>query len=126
MKERKVNKFIYWIPRILAIIFIIFLVTMSLDVITEEATIWEIILGMLIHNIPTLILLSVLIISWKYEIVGGIVFNLAGLFYIVMLIFKFNGVTLVDILINGSIISGSAFLIGILFLINWFKKKKLK
>ncbi|HOP65445.1 MAG TPA: hypothetical protein PLX66_00195, partial [Bacilli bacterium] len=77
-------------------------------------------------NIPTLILLSVLIISWKYEIVGGIVFNLAGLFYIVMLIFKFNGVTLVDILINGSIISGSAFLIGILFLINWFKKKKLK
>ncbi len=122
MKNKKINKFIYWIPRILSILLIAFLAFMSFDVITEDAIIWEILLGLFIHNIPAIILLIVLIISWKHEIVGGIVFNLAGLFYIATLIFVFKGMTWLDILINGSLISGVAFIVGILFLINWFKK----
>ena len=72
------------------------------------------------HNIPALILLVIVIISWKREIVGGIAFILAGLIYITLL--------LVNILKDPSlwslIIAGPSFLIGILFLINWNKKKK--
>ena len=33
----------------------------------------------LIHNIPALLLAIIVWISWKYEIVGGVAFILAGL-----------------------------------------------
>jgi len=74
------------------------------------------------HNIPSLILLAVLIISWKYEIFGGIVFILAGLFYIFLLLFRaqFEWYMLSWIII----VAGPAFLIGILFIIGWVKKNK--
>ena len=118
------NKIIYWAPRILAILFILFLAMFSLDVFDLQLDFWQTIVGLLMHNIPVLILLIVLIISWKYEIVGGIAFILAGLLYIVFLA--------VNSIINGFEwyyltwplpISGPAILIGILFLINWRIKK---
>jgi uncharacterized membrane protein len=118
--ERKINRYLYWTPRILTILFIIFLTLFSLDVITPEASFSELAMGLLIHNLPALVLLIVLIISWKYEIVGGIVFILAGLLYI---IFTFQTDIRWYIVLNWSItIAGPAFLIGILFVINWFKK----
>jgi signal transduction histidine kinase len=74
------------------------------------------------HNIPSLILLIVLIISWKHEIVGGIAFILAGLLYIILLMMNpFEWYMLSWSLI----IAGPAFLIGILFTVGWFKKKKI-
>ena len=70
------------------------------------------------HNIPALILLVVLLISWKHEIVGGIVFILGGLIYIGFMIYNalFKSYSF--------IIAGPAFFIGILFLICWNKKRK--
>ena len=118
--EKNINRFIYWTPRILSIIFILFLATFSLDVFDMKLGVWETILGLFMHNIPVFILLIILLISWKHEIVGGIVFILAGIFYIIMT------------LINTSegpfewyvlIVAGPAFLIGILFIINWTKKR---
>lgn len=121
---KKVNKFIYWTPRILGIIFILFLTMFSLDIFQPGLTAWQIAIGLFMHNIPALILLIILIISWKYEIVGGIVFILAGLFYFFSLTksSSFEWYMSVWFLI----ISGPAFIIGILFFINWFKKKKSK
>ncbi|HOO68167.1 MAG TPA: hypothetical protein PLC53_02230 [Bacilli bacterium] len=120
---KKVNKFVYWIPRILSIILILLLTMLSFDVISDEYTIWEIILGLFMHNIPTIILLIALIISWKHEIVGGIIFNLAGLLYIGLLVY--NRVEFITMLEMAATLSGPAFLIGILFIINWFQKKKV-
>lgn len=122
---KKVNRFIYWTPRILSIIFILFLALMSLDIFDGNYTFWGTVLGLFMHNIPTLILLAVLIISWKREIVGGITFILVGLLYIFWIIEKaittgFEWYYLLWILQ----ISGIAFLIGILFLVCWFKKRK--
>jgi len=119
--KKKINKFIYWTPRILGIIFILFLMMFSLDIFEPGLTVWQIIISLFMHNIPSLILLIFLIISWKYEIVGGIVFILAGLLYNVLLAMNPNFEWYM--LIWSLIISGPAFLVGILFLINWFKKK---
>jgi len=122
--EKKINKFVYWTPRILSMIFILFLAMFSLDVFDMKLGFWETVLGLFVHNIPAFVLLIVLLISWKHEIVGGIVFILAGILYIVIL--------LINILRNPSEwymlfwalqISGPAFLIGILFIINWLKKR---
>ena len=78
------------------------------------------------HNIPVFILLAVLIISWKYEIVGAVVFILAGLLYIIMrIIGSLNAPNFEpSIIFYSFIIAGPAFLIGVLFWMNWMKKKK--
>ncbi len=99
----------------------------SLDVISPELSFWQIVVGLFIHNIPAFILLAVLLISWKYEIVGGVAFILAGILYV--------GIMLTNMLRNSFewymlsyslIIAGPAFLIGILFILNWLKIGKMK
>jgi hypothetical protein len=120
--KKKVSKFVYWTPRILSIIFLLFLTLFSLDVFEPGLTFWQIVAGLLMHNIPTFILLAVLLISWRYEIVGGVAFILAGIAYIIML---FMNPQFEWYMLSWAItISGPAFLIGALFLIGWFKKKK--
>ncbi|MDD5043705.1 MAG: hypothetical protein PHD51_03505 [Patescibacteria group bacterium] len=120
--EKKINQFIYWTPRILSIIFILFLMLFSLDIFDGNYGFWGTILGLFMHNIPALILLIVLLISWKYEIVGGVTFILAGLLYLADIVItpKFQW----SALSYSLIIAGPAFLIGILFLVGWCKKKK--
>ena len=86
-----------------------------------ELSFWQIVVGLFMHNIPALVLLVVLLISWKYEIVGGTAFILAGLLYIIILMRNPFEWYMIFWVIQ---ISGIAFLIGILFFINWFKKKK--
>ncbi|MFH1209700.1 MAG: hypothetical protein V1663_02845 [archaeon] len=124
-KTNKVSKFVYWTPRILSILFLLFLALFSLDVFDSKMDFWGTVLGLLIHNIPVFILLAIVIISWKYEWVGGIVFILAGLFYIFLMILRaLKNPNEWDMLSYSFIIAGPAFFIGILFLIGWFKKKK--
>jgi hypothetical protein len=120
MQER-INKFVYWTPRILSIIFICFLALFSLDIFGNGYNFWQTIVGLFMHNIPSMILIVILIISWKREIVGGIVFILAGLLYIIMLLK--GGIEPYQIFWILPI-SGPAFLIGVLFLMNWKKKNK--
>ena len=122
--EKRIGKFVYWTPRFFGILFVLFLMMFSLDVFNSGLTFWQIIIGLFIHNIPALILLFVLIISWKYEIVGGIIFILAGLFYTVMLIYKtdFQWYMISSLVL----ISFPSFITGILFMICWLNKRKTK
>lgn len=124
---KKINRFLYWAPRILAIVFVLFLAMFSLDIFEGNYGFWGTILGLFMHNIPALILLAVTIIAWKREIVGAIVFILFGMLYVLK--------TAIGSVMSSQppwyialswslIIAGPAFLIGILFLINWIKKKK--
>jgi hypothetical protein len=120
--KNKINKCICWAPRILAIIFILFLTMLSADIFGNNYTFWEVLLGLFMHNLPTLSLLIVLIISWKHELVGGIAFILFGFLYtvIILLIRGFQQPAFISILI----IAGISLIIGILFIISWIKKKK--
>lgn len=112
---------LFWTPRILAIIFILFLALFSLDIFDMNLDFWGTVVGLFMHNIPSLILLIVLIISWKYEIVGGIAFIVGGLLYITIL--RKNPFEWY-MLSWSMIIAGPAFLVGILFIVGWMKKKK--
>jgi len=106
----------------MAIIIIVFMALMSLDVFSPGLSAGQIAIGLFMHNIPMLILLVVLLISWKYEIVGGIAFILAGLTYIIVLFmnqFEWYKVAWAVQL------SGPAFFVGIMFLLGWFKKRKI-
>ncbi|MBU0546451.1 hypothetical protein KKA13_04345 [Patescibacteria group bacterium] len=125
--NKKINNFIYWAPRILSIIFILFLGLMSLDIFDMNLGFWQTILGLFMHNIPAIILLLVLIISWKHEIVGGIAFILAGIVYITMLsVMAITRGFEWYYLLWAVQIAGVAFFIGTMFLVGWSKKKMIK
>ena len=119
-KKRKVGKWLYWTPRILSIIFILFLSLFSLDIFGNDYTFWETIVGLFMHNLPSLVLLIVLLVAWKHELVGGIAFIFGGLLYIYLILGRNN---FEWYMISWSlIIAGPAFLIGILWILNWKKK----
>jgi hypothetical protein len=126
VKEKRSKGWIFWTPRILSIIFILFLALFSLDVFDGNPGFWGIVLGLFMHNIPSILLLIVLLISWRHEIVGGLVFILAGLLYIAILLITI--LTTIPhpgyMLFWSLLIAGPAFFIGILFLIGWFRKRK--
>jgi hypothetical protein len=101
---------LYWSPRILGILLAAFISIFALDVFGEGYSFWKTILALSMHLIPTAVLVIVLVVSWRWEWAGGI-FIALGLFYILtMRGFPFSVYLL---------ISGPAFLIGILFLLNW-------
>jgi hypothetical protein len=120
----KISRFVYWTPRILSIAFILFLAIFSLDVFDLDLDFWGTLGGLFMHNIPVLILTAVLVIAWKHEIVGGITFILAGISYIVMMISSSWGEPSGWYVVSYSlIIAVPAIFIGIMFIINWLKKK---
>ncbi len=116
----------YWTPRILSILLICFLTLFSLDVFEPGLSAGEIALALLMHNIPSIIMIIILVVAWRIEIVGAIGFIGAGLLYIGLV---FNNVIHSElpwyIGITWSLsLSGPAFIIGIMFLVNWIKKRK--
>lgn len=122
--ENKMGKIIYWTPRVLGIMFVLFLALFSLDVFEEGKSFGEIALGLLMHNIPALVLAGLLAAAWKREIIGAIAFILTGILYV--------GLIAKNALENGFewymvswilTIAGPAFLVGILFWINWRKRQ---
>jgi len=99
---------------------------MSLDIFEGNYGFWGTILGLLMHNIPAIILLIALIISWKHEIVGGIDFILGGILYLVMVLINIFKTGFEWYYLAWTIqISGVAFLIEIMFFVGWFKKRKI-
>lgn len=93
---------LYWLPRILAILFIIFISLFALDVFGKPN--WF--LALLIHLIPSFILIIATIVAWKKELVGGLVFVVLGLSFILYF--------------HNFVISAPVFIIGILFVIHHF------
>jgi hypothetical protein len=69
------KKFLCWLPRILAILFVVFISLFAFDVFEEP--LWPI--ALLIHLIPSFTLAGITFIAWKHEQLGGILFLLAGL-----------------------------------------------
>jgi hypothetical protein len=120
--KKELNKYVYWTPRILSIILIIFLTIFSFDVISPDLSPWQIALGMFMHNIPVFILIIILVIAWKKEIVGAVAFFIAGTAYVI-----FNLVGNADpwyIKIAVCLPIGvPAFLISSLFMVNWIHRK---
>ena len=121
----KVRKYVYWAPRILSILFIVFLAMFSLDMIESERSIGDIIIGLIVHNIPVFILIGLLIIAWKHELVGAVTFITAGLLYSGFTVFRAiqSEIPWYQSISWCLTIAGPIFLIGILFLLNWKCKR---
>ncbi len=118
-------KVLHWTPRVLGIMAIMFLSMFAMDSFSNDLTIWLQIRGFLIHLIPSFILLAFLVIAWKWEFVGGMIYALTGLGFIPFIYmgnFKNNNSVWTSIQIV-LIINIPLVIVGILFLINHFKKR---
>jgi len=80
------QKIFFWTPRILCIIAILFMMVFSLDVFDGKTPLYKEMLGFLIHNIPAMVLAAVLLVAWKHEFIGGIIF--IGLFVVMSILFR--------------------------------------
>jgi len=110
------NKIIYFTPRILSVLFILFLSLFALDVSSEYKG-WSVVLPLLMHLLPQIILLICLIISWKYDLFGAIVFLFFAVFYIYQVGLERHWSWYV-------LISMPSLIISLLFLMSWKMKKK--
>jgi hypothetical protein len=102
------KKFLYWLPRILGILFALFISIFALDAFCEGIPPLEAVIGFLIHLIPTYVKIAVLLIARKWGMVGGILFILAGVSYMVLM----RNLQWAAFLLIG----GAPILIGILFI----------
>lgn len=107
------KQLLYWSPRVTGILFALFISLFALDVFSEGEPVFKAVMGFLIHLIPTYLIIIALIIAWKWERSGGIIFIGLGFAYIVMAWGRENIYAFL-------FISGPLIIVGILFLLNWF------
>ena len=112
------KRLVYWVPRILAILFAMFVSVFALDVFGEHLPFWRLMLALFIHLIPTFVLLTVLALAWKWDWIGGIGYVALGVFYICRFGGRFPWYTY-------ALIAGPVFLIGALFALNWILRKDI-
>lgn len=108
------KQLLFWIPRILTILFAGFISLFALDVFQEGMELWDAIGALLVHLIPTFILIVLLLMSWRWEWIVGSVFIILGLVYMIIN-FDYKQWIIA--------ISGPMLLIGILYLLDWNKRK---
>ena len=124
-KKRKVSKWLYWSPRVLSIIFILFIAMFSLDIFGNNYTFWETVVGLFMHNIITFILIIFLIIAWKHEWVGAVGFFLFGIWYIATLFINSLRNGFEGYYLSWSLtIAAPAFIVGYLWWLNWKKRRR--
>ena len=115
----KTKRVIFWTPRILGILFAVFLSLFATDVFSEGYGFSEAILALLIHLVPTYLVVIALVISWRWEWIGALIYIALGLFYIIWSWGDFLFVTYL-------VISGPPFLVAALFLVNWHYREELR
>jgi len=119
-------KILHWTPRILCILAILFISLFALDSFGPGRTFWQQIGAFLMHMVPSFALLALIIVAWKWELIGGILFALIGLGFSPF-IFTHNyqmnnsvGMSLFTVLM----INIPFVVVGVLFIISYFKKKR--
>jgi hypothetical protein len=120
------EKVLYWLPRLLCIGAILFVSMFALDAFQPGMPILEQIGGFLIHMIPSFVLLVVLLVAWKWELVGGVVITLIGLgFSPFVYLMNYNRTHSVGISLSIILMINLPFVIvGVLFILNHYRNKK--
>ena len=110
---------LFWAPRGLTILFILFLALFALDVFGEGYNFWDTVVALFMHLIPNMVLALFLVLAWRWEWIGAVLFAGVGIFYIVWSWGRFPFVTY-------AAISGPLFLVALLFLVGWLYRSEIR
>ncbi len=119
-------KILFWLPRILCILAILFISLFALDAFQPNRSIWQQIGAFMMHLIPSFILLFLLLVAWKWEYIGGIIFIIIGVGFSPF-IFKHNYDMNHSVWMSLGIISMITLpfvVVGILFIMSHFQNKR--
>jgi hypothetical protein len=119
-------KVFFWLPRIICILAILFISMFALDAFAPGHTFLQQLGDFLMHLIPSFILTALLIVAWKWELIGGIIFTVIGLGFSPFIFIhnyhmnhSFWMSLLIILMINLPFV-----LTGFLFILSHFLKKK--
>ena len=112
------NRFLHWSPRILSVAFVAFTSLFSLDVFNEYQG-WVIVPALAAHLVIPLVVLVAVVVAWKWDVVGAALFFGFALYYVWMVGLNRDWTWYVSI-------SGPAAVIGVLFLLSWFRREKTR
>jgi hypothetical protein len=120
------DKILYWTPRIICILAILFISLFAADSFGPGMTIWQQLGAFFIHLIPSFILLAILLIAWKWELIGGIIFTAIGVGFSPVIYMKnYNMNHSVWMSLGILLMVTIPFVIvGVLFIIGYCRKKK--
>lgn len=105
----------YWTPRTLAIAFGLFVSLFALDAFDGPGSIGVKLARFAVHLIPVAIYAVILVLAWRWEWVGAVLFASLGALYIVTM-----GRHRLDW--NLIFIAGPLFLLAALFLATWWRR----
>ena len=109
----RLAKVIHWAPRIAAILIIFFLSLFSLDVFEMEASPLELLGGFLIHNIPSIVMIVLLVFAWKQPVVGFVAFITVAILLTILFVRS------IDSIPNMLLFTFPILLIAFLFYADW-------
>ncbi len=99
-----------------------------MDAFRPGLTVWQQIGGFLMHLLPSFILAIILAIAWKWELAGGILFAAIGVIMSVS-IFNLNHnrnqFTVEQSIINALLICSPFVVAGVLFILSYYKSRKV-
>ena len=99
-----------WSARVLGIVVALFLATFALDAFGEGRGTLRSALALLLHLVPTLLLLAVVAVAWRRAWVGAVVFLGLAVVYAAMVPRRPDWVL---------VIGGPLALVGVLFALSW-------
>ena len=111
----------------ICILAILFVSMFALDAFAPELTFWQQIGGFLLHLIPSYIMIALLIVAWKWEYVGGIIFTILGFGFsisVFLLNYNRNHFSALQSIVTTLIVAIPFVLVGILFIVSYNKKKR--
>lgn len=73
------TQLLHWAPRMLCILAIVFISLFALDSFEPGRSLGQQLAAFVMHLIPTIVLTLLLLIAWKWEMVGGIIFTIIGI-----------------------------------------------
>ncbi|HUO13485.1 MAG TPA: hypothetical protein VMX38_00750 [Verrucomicrobiae bacterium] len=117
------KRLLLWAPRLLSIAYILFISLFALDVFQEEHGFWKISAALLVHLIPSAVLIVALVLAWRWEWVGAAVYGLAAVMYVAMVLRLRIAAGMKLTWILG--IALPAFCVAALFLVDWIKRGEL-
>jgi len=114
---------LFWTPRILSIVFIVFLSLFALDVFEGHLGFWQTALALIMHLIPVFVLTAALLLAWRWEWIGTALYAAAGLLYVAWVVSMSRPVSPAMRVTWILTIAGPAFVIAGLFWANWMQRR---
>lgn len=116
----------HWFPRILCILAILFISLFAADAFNPGFTIWQQLGAFLMHLIPSFVLLAFLLVAWRWELIGGIIFTVIGVGmspFIFLHNYNVNHFSVGECLIVILMINLPFIVVGVLFMLSYFMRK---